>query len=104
MLEGNSQVTENKKPAPELVLTRTFDAPRRLVFEAWTKAEHVAKWFTPRPLTTSECVVDFRPGGTFRIVMRMPQGGEHPFDGRFTEIAAPERLRVVGELAGGNKD
>jgi uncharacterized protein YndB with AHSA1/START domain len=102
MLEGNSQVTSNKKPAPELVLSRTFDARRRLVFEAWTKAEHVAKWFTPRPLATSECVVDFRPGGTFRVVMRFPQGGEHPFDGTFTEIAPPERLGFVGKLADGN--
>ena len=76
--------------APDLVLTRVFDAPRSLVFEAWTKAEHVARWFTPAPLTTGECVVDFREGGAFRIAMRMPDGFEHVFDGHFGPIAPPE--------------
>jgi uncharacterized protein YndB with AHSA1/START domain len=85
---------------PPFVVTRTFDAPRRLVFEAWTKAEHVARWFTPRPLTTSQCEVDFRPGGVFRVVMRMPGGLEHPFEGRFGEIVAPERLRFSGKIHG----
>ena len=79
---------------PELVMSRTFDAPRRLVFEAWSKAEHVAKWFTPRPLTTAECEVDFRPGGVFRVVMRFPDGLEHEFKGTFGEIDPPERLHV----------
>jgi uncharacterized protein YndB with AHSA1/START domain/dihydrofolate reductase len=86
-----------------LVLSRTFDAPRRLVFEAWTKAEHVARWFTPRPLTTSQCEVDFRPRGAFRIVMRMPDGTEHPFHGAFGEISPPERLTFDGKLPDGNE-
>jgi uncharacterized protein YndB with AHSA1/START domain len=85
---------------PPLVVSRTFDAPRRLVFEAWTKAEHVARWFTPRPLTTSQCEVDFRPGGVFRIVMRMPDGFEHPFEARFGEIVVPERLSFSGKIHG----
>jgi uncharacterized protein YndB with AHSA1/START domain len=85
---------------PDLVLTRTFAAPRRLVFEAWTKAEHVARWFTPRPLVTSACEIDFRPGGVFRVVMRMPSGLEHPFEGRFGEIVAPERLVFTGKIHG----
>ena len=49
MLEGNSGVMKETKKVPELVMVRTFDAPRRLVWDAWTKAEHVARWFTPRP-------------------------------------------------------
>jgi uncharacterized protein YndB with AHSA1/START domain len=84
-------------------MTRSFDAPRRLVWEAWTKAEHVAKWFTPRPLTTAECKVDFRPGGVFRIVMRFPDGPEHAFDGSFGEVVEPERLTFRGKLPDGNE-
>src|SRR5580692_9282639 len=99
MLEGNDVAT---KPQ-ELLMTRTFDAPRRLVFEAWTKAEHVAQWFTPRPLTTSACEVDFRPGGVFRVTMRMPNGVEHAMDGRFGEIAPPDRLTFTAKLPDGNE-
>ena len=93
---------ENSAPR-ELNISRTFDAPRRLVWEAWTKAEHVARWFTPRPLTTSECQVDFRSGGVFRVVMRMPDGAEHAFDGTFGEIVEPERLTFNGRLPDGNE-
>lgn len=88
---------------PELRISRTYDAPRRLVFEAWTKAEHVARWFTPRPLTTSECTVDFRPGGLFSVGMRMPEGTEHAFSGTFGEIVVPERLSFAGKLPDGNE-
>ncbi len=85
---------------PELLISRTFDAPRRLVFEAWTKAEHLGRWFTPRPLVTSRCELDFRPGGVFRVVMRMPDGLEHPFEARFGDIAPPVRLVFDGEIPG----
>lgn len=85
-----------------LVMVRTFDAPRALVFEAWTKAEHVRQWFTPRPLTTPACEVDFRPGGAFRITMRFPEGGEHTFGGTFGEIDAPRMLTFQGTLPDGN--
>jgi uncharacterized protein YndB with AHSA1/START domain len=100
MLEGDNQIQSASKP--ELVMTRVFDAPRRLVFEAWTKAEHVARWFTPRPLTTSRCEVDFRPEGVFLVVMRMPDGVEHDFSGTFTEIVEGERIGFAGKLGDGN--
>lgn len=87
---------------PELVITRVFDAPRRLVFEAWTKAEHVSRWFAPRPLTMPSCEVDFRPGGVFRFVMRTPDGTDYPFDGAFREIVAPERIVFTGTIHEGN--
>ena len=85
-----------------LAMVRTFDAPRSLVFEAWTKAEHVRQWFTPRPLTTPACEVDFRPGGPFRITMRFPEGGDHPFDATFGEIDPPRMLTFDGKLPDGN--
>ena len=76
----------------ELRMTRVFDAPRRLVFEAWSTAEHVSRWFTPAPLTTPRCEVDLRSGGVFRVVMQMPNGIEHPMDGKFTEVIPNERI------------
>ena len=75
----------------EIVLTRIFDAPRAVVFEAWTKAEHVARWWDPSGAPLSICEIDLRPGGTFRWVNN-DRGVEHPFTGTYREITAPERL------------
>jgi uncharacterized protein YndB with AHSA1/START domain len=82
-------------------MTRVFDAPKRLVFEAWTKAEYVARWFTPAPLTTPSCEVDPRVGGVFRIVMRMPNGTEYPMDGTITELVTDERIAWSAQVHGG---
>lgn len=90
-----------KKP-DDLVITRIFNAPRRLAFQAWTKAEHVSRWFAPRPLTMPSCEVDFRPGGAFRFVMLAPDGTEYPFEGVFREIVAPERIVFTGAVHDGN--
>ena len=77
----------------EIVITRTFDAPRALVFEAWTRAEHVARWWDPSGVPLAVCEIDLRPGGAFRWVNRAPDGGEgHSFTGTYREIAPPERL------------
>jgi uncharacterized protein YndB with AHSA1/START domain len=87
---------------PELFLSRTFDAPRALVFEAWSRAEHVARWFAPRPLTMPRCEVDLRSGGVFRFTMRMPDGTEFPWEGTFREVVAPERIVFTGTMHDGN--
>lgn len=76
----------------EIVLTRWFDAPRRLVFEAWTKPEHLARWWGPRCYTLSVCEVDLRPGGAWRFGLRGADGEEHPFKGVYHEITPPARL------------
>ena len=76
----------------ELVLTRVFDAPRGLVFQAWTDAKQLARWWGPKGFTNPVCEVDARPGGALRIVMRGPDGAEYPMTGVFREIAPPERL------------
>jgi uncharacterized protein YndB with AHSA1/START domain len=92
---------ENDQAAPkkhELHLRRTFDAPRAAVFAAWSTAEHLSRWFSPRPLTTSRCEVDFRPGGVFRLVMSTPEGTEYPFDGKFVEIVAPSLIVFTGRV------
>ena len=77
----------------ELTLTRTFDAPRQLVYRAWTDAAHVANWWLPGPgFTAPVCEIDARPGGALRIDMRGPDGMLYPNNGMFFEAAEPERV------------
>jgi uncharacterized protein YndB with AHSA1/START domain len=76
----------------EILMTRTFNAPRALVFEAMTKPEHVQKWWGPRGSTLSTCEIDLRVGGAWRFVERGADGHEHPFKGEWREIAPPQRL------------
>ncbi len=83
-------VTEPGKPT--VVMTRVFDAPRRLVFEALTKAEHVQRWYGPHGYDVVSCEFDARPGGTYRIVNRAPDGSEFGFRGVYREVAPPSRL------------
>jgi uncharacterized protein YndB with AHSA1/START domain len=75
----------------EILLTRTFDAPRAAVFEAWTKSEHVKHWWDPSGVALSVCEIDLRPNGAFRWV-NSRHGAEHTFAGIYREITAPERL------------
>jgi uncharacterized protein YndB with AHSA1/START domain len=84
----------------QIVVTRLFDAPRPVVFQAWTKAEHVAHWWDPSGVPLAVCEIDLRPNGAFRWVNRAPDGGEgHSFAGTYREIVPPEKLVFAG-LAG----
>jgi uncharacterized protein YndB with AHSA1/START domain len=77
----------------EIVLTRDFNAPRRLVFEVWTKREHVMRWWAGcDDNTLAVCEIDLRVGGAWRYVVRGPDGQNYPFKGIYREILAPERL------------
>ncbi len=76
----------------ELVLTRVFDAPRDLVFNAWTDPRHIVRWWGPHGFTNPVCEVDACPGGAIRIHMRGPDGTVYPMRGEFREIVPPERL------------
>jgi uncharacterized protein YndB with AHSA1/START domain len=76
----------------ELVITRVFDAPRPLVFKAWTEPEHLVRWWGPQGFTTPSCTMDVRPGGAFRLCMRSPEGTDHWLRGVYREIVEPERL------------
>jgi uncharacterized protein YndB with AHSA1/START domain len=76
----------------EIVMTRVFDAPRRLVFEAWTRPEHVARWFGPHDYSLPVCRIDLRPGGAWRYVLRAPDGTEMGMKGVYRQIVRPERL------------
>jgi len=86
--------TDRHTPDPtlDLVLERDIDVPRSLVWKAWTTPEHVQQWFAPKPWSVSECVIDLRPGGVFRTVMRSPEGQEYPGDGCVLEVVPNERL------------
>ena len=76
----------------EIVVTRAFDAPRDLVFEAWTKPEHVRHWWGWRSSTMIVCEAEVRPGGSWRYVTREESGVEVPFTGVYREVTPPERV------------
>jgi uncharacterized protein YndB with AHSA1/START domain len=84
----------------EIVMTRVFDAPRDLVFEAHSSCEHLSHWWGPRKYEVTSCDVDFRPGGAWRIVHRGPDGEEHGFRGEYREIVPPERIEWTFEYEG----
>jgi uncharacterized protein YndB with AHSA1/START domain len=86
---GNSAVAELER---EVRITRIIDATPALVFEAWTDPRHVAQWWGPEGFTNPVCEVDARPGGAMTILMRAPDGAEHPMTGTFHEVVKPERL------------
>ncbi|MGZ3593758.1 MAG: SRPBCC domain-containing protein, partial [Syntrophales bacterium] len=75
-----------------LVITRFFDAPRDIVFKAWTDEKLVAQWWGPNGFANPVCELDARPGGAIHIDMRGPDGVVYPMKGIFHEIAEPERL------------
>ena len=76
----------------EVTITRLFDAPRALVFKAWTDPKQLAQWWGPHGFTTPVCEVDVRPGGALLIHMRGPDGVVYPNKGVFHEIVEPDRL------------
>jgi len=78
----------------ELTITRIFDAPRTLVFKAWTDPRHLANWWGPRGFTLPSCSVDLRPGGEYRLHMRGPNDDDHYMVGIFREIARCSSRRV----------
>jgi uncharacterized protein YndB with AHSA1/START domain len=76
----------------DLVITRIFDAPRSLVFKAWTEPERVMRWWGPHGFTLTSCNMDLRSGGKWRFCMRSPEGIEHWQQGAYLEVVEPERL------------
>jgi uncharacterized protein YndB with AHSA1/START domain len=81
-----------------LTITRIFDAPRSLVFKAWTDSDHMARWWGPRGFKSDVIKNDLRPGGNYRIHMLGPDG-DHWSQGVYREVVPPERLVMVGSWA-----
>jgi uncharacterized protein YndB with AHSA1/START domain len=89
----------------ELTVTRVFDAPRDLVFKAWTDPEQFAYWFGAELDVPLEKVsLDVRPGGAWSLQMISPDGSEMPFGGLYREVREPERLVLTFEDAGKKDD
>jgi uncharacterized protein YndB with AHSA1/START domain len=78
----------------DFVISRDFDAPRELVFRAWTETEHLSRWWGPHGFTNPVCEMDARPGGKYRFVMCGPAShlGDFPMSGVVKEVVPPERL------------
>jgi uncharacterized protein YndB with AHSA1/START domain len=88
--------------AQQITITRVFDAPRELVWKAWTEPEELAQWWGPPGWTTplESITMDVRPGGVFRLTGISEDGAEMPQEGVYTEVVEPERL-VLEEPAEG---
>ena len=91
----SNRVTVGRKSDRELVVTRVFDAPARLVFEAWTRPEHMKRWWVPRSMgmTLVSCEMDVRTGGSYRLGF----GDGMDFFGRYIEVTPPSRLVWTNE-------
>jgi uncharacterized protein YndB with AHSA1/START domain len=76
----------------EIVVTRVFDAPRSLVFKAWTDPKHLAQWYGPNGFSITTYEMEFKPGGIWRFVMHSPDGRDYQNKVVYVEIAEPERL------------
>ena len=92
--------TVQRKSDRELVVTRTFDAPARLVFEAWSRPELFKKWWVPKSMgmTLRSCEMDVRTGGTYRLSF----GEGMDFFGRYIEVTPPSRIVWTNEEGGEN--
>ena len=84
----------------EMLITREFDAPRELVFQAFTDPGLVPQWWGPRRLSTLVDKLDAKPGGQWRFINRDPDGNEYGFHGVYHEILAPERIIDTFEFEG----
>lgn len=83
----------------ELVITRVFDAPRDLVFKAWTERDRMMRWWGPNGFTLPVCNIDVRPGGAYLYCMRSPEGKEYWGKGVYREIVEPERIVCTDRFA-----
>ncbi len=101
--EHLEKMATNKSDEAELITTRIFDAPRELVFRAWTDPMRLQRWWGPRGFTNPVCDVDVRPGGAIRIEMRGPDGKVYPMTGTYLEIVEPERLVFLSSALDANK-
>ena len=83
----------------DLLITRTFDAPRELVWKAWTDPERVKRWWGPKGFTAPFCKIDLRVGGVSLYCMRSPDGKDYWSTGVYREIVKPERIVCTDSFA-----
>src|SRR3954469_22745411 len=85
----------NQTSGRQFVITRDFDAPRELVWKAWTEPERMTQWWGPKGFTMRTSKIDLRPGGVYHYGMRSPEGFEMWGKLTYREIVAPERLVFI---------
>jgi len=95
-------MTTAAKDLKELTITRIFDAPRELVWKAWTEPERLMRWWGPRGFTSPVCKIDFRVGGVYLNDMRSPEGKDYWSTGVYREIIPLERIVVSDSFADEN--
>ncbi|SDB99233.1 Uncharacterized conserved protein YndB, AHSA1/START domain [Cupriavidus sp. YR651] len=88
-----TETLQAAQPRP-LTVSRAFNAPRELVFKAWSAAEHLKEWFCPTGYTVPEAEVEFRAGGKFDLCMRSPEGQSHWIRGHYVEVTPNARLVI----------
>jgi uncharacterized protein YndB with AHSA1/START domain len=100
--ETDSRTKAERKSERELVVTRTFDAPARLVFEAWTKPDLFQRWWVPKSfgVVCLSCELDVRVGGGYRLLMRHGDSKPMEFFGRYLEVTPPSRLVWTNDEGG----
>ena len=98
----SQRTTVQKKSEREVVVTRTFDAPARLVFEAWSKPELFKKWWVPRSMgmTLRSCEMDVRSGGNYRLVFGDDPANTMAFFGKYLEVVPDKRIVWTNEESG----
>lgn len=98
-MDANNRTTVQRKSDRELVITRTFDAPARLVFDAWSKPELFRKWWVPKSAGMSllSCEMDVRTGGRYRIEFGHGESGSMAFFGRYIEVVPNSRIVWTNE-------
>lgn len=84
--------------------TRTFNAPRDLVWRAWTESDRIAQWWGPKGFVTRVVSQDLTPGGHWRYIMTGPDGAEYPASGVFSEVVPLERIVTTDEFDEGFED
>ena len=96
------RTTVQKKSDREVVVTRTFDAPARLVFEAWSKPELFKKWWVPRSMgmTLRSCEMDVRTGGKYRLVFGDDPANPMAFFGKYLDVVPDKRIVWTNEESG----
>lgn len=82
----------------EIVITRVLNAPRELVWQAWTDPDHIAQWFGPKGFTARVPEYDLRPGGRSEVIMIGPDGAEYPSVGVFLDVVPFERIVTTDEF------
>jgi uncharacterized protein YndB with AHSA1/START domain len=98
--DNTSKLSVSLPSDREIVLSRVFDAPRPLVFEAFTRPEHLRAWWGQKDSTLPVCEMDFRPGGSWRFVERAADGNEYGFHGEIRSIVPPEEIVQTFEFEG----